>query len=198
MSKRQKTVHFAETPTILYGRASRFVPVYGRNIRGRASQTDSPTPSPPEAPPAEALAACERALNSADEELEALQRRHRERWVQHHIFMRKTAVWEEEVYQRTKHLKDAFHTITETIKAALSSQRGERPTSPCSAEQEPADTSQSPQDQPGPSQSPESAPETHDTTPSSPGSDVCLSEAQLDAWANAVLGDFEKVYPETL
>ena len=115
MSKRQKTGHFAATPTIIYGRASRFIPAYGRNIRGRATQTDARTTYPSETSPAEALATCARALNSADEELDALQRRHRERWVQHHLFMRKTAVWEEEVHQRTKHLKDAFNNISKTI-----------------------------------------------------------------------------------
>ena len=141
MSKRQKVVHFTPTPAILYGCASRFIPGYGRNIRGRASQTDTSTTNLQETPPAEALATCERDLTTEDEELEALQRRHRERWVQHHIFMRKTAVWEEEVYQRTKHLKEAFSAVAENIKAALSSQRRERSTPPCPAEQVPANTS---------------------------------------------------------
>ena len=198
MSKRQKTEHFAATLTIVYGRASRFIPAYGRNIRGRATQTDALTTDPSESSPAEALATCARALNSADEELDALQRRHRERWVQHHLFMRKTAVWEEEVYQRTKHLKDAFNTISKTIKTALSSQRRERPTSPCPAEQVPADTSDSPQDQPEPSPSPRLRVEESAEPSSSPGSDVCLSEAQLDAWANAVISEFEDNYTETL
>ena len=135
---------------------------------------------------------------TADEELEALQRRHRERWVQHHIFMRKTAVWEEEVYQRTKHLKEAFSTIVEIIKAALSSQRRERSTPPCPAEQVPADTSSPLQDQPGSSQSPRQRAEAAAESPSSPGSDVCLNETQLDAWANAVWTEFESSYTEIL
>ena len=198
MSKRQKVVHFTPTPATLYGRASRFIPGYGRNIRGRAPQTDTSTTNLQETPPAEALATCERALTTADEELEALQRRHRERWVQHHIFMRKTAVWEEEVYQRTKHLKEAFSTVAENIKAALSSQRRERSTPPCPAEQVPANTSIPLQDEPGPSQSPIQRVEASAEPPSSPGSDVCLNETQLDAWANAVLTEFEGSYTETL
>ena len=198
MSKRQKMEHFTHTPAILHGGASRFVPGYGRNIRGRASQTDAPTSNLPEAPPAEALTTCERVLTAADEELEALQRRHRERWVQHHIFMRKTAIWEEEVYQRTKHLKEAFHTIADTIKAALSSQRRERSTPPCPAEPVPDNPSSLLQDQPRPSQSSRQRVEASAESPSSPGSDVCLSEVQLDAWANAVLTDFENSYTETL
>ena len=99
---------------------------------------------------------------------------------------------------RTKHLKDAFNTISKTIKTALSSQRRERPTSPCPAEQVPADTSDSPQDQPEPSPSPRLRVEESAEPSSSPGSDVCLSEAQLDAWANAVISEFEDNYTETL
>ena len=194
MSKRRKVVHFTPTPAILYGRASRFIPGYGRNIRGRASQTDTSTTNLQETPPAEALATYERALTTTDEELEALQRRHRERWVQHHIFMRKTAVWEAEVYQRTKHLSEAFSTVAENIKAALSSQRREKSTPPCPAEQVPANTSIPLQDVQCPIQRVEASTEP----PSSPGSDVCLSETQLDAWVNAVLTEFEGSYTETL
>ena len=44
-----------------------------------------------------AVDACAEALKTAQKELQDLQRQHRERWVQHHLYLQKTVVWEENV-----------------------------------------------------------------------------------------------------
>ena len=138
VSKRQKIGHLFNTPAILYGQATRFMPGQGRNTRGRYSQTDPSIPDQQEeACPAEALAACKKALESAEAEIDTIQRRHRERWVQHHLFMWKTAVWEEEVYQRTRHLRDAFSSIAKNIRSALPSRKRKRSSTTSPAEQAP-------------------------------------------------------------
>ena len=71
------------------------MPGHGKTIRGRYSQTDL-ADQHGEVGSAKARTACEEVLESAIAQIEAIQRRHRERWVQHHLFMRKTAVWKEE------------------------------------------------------------------------------------------------------
>ena len=175
MSKRQKVEHFTHTPAILHGRASRFVPGYGRNIRGRASQTDAPTSNLPEAPPAEALATCERALTAVDEELEALKRRHRECWVHITSSCGRLPFGRKKCTSARKILRKPF-TRSQIPSRQLSPPNGVR--NQHRVEQHRVEASAEP--------------------PSSPGSDVCLNETQLDAWANAVLTEFEGTSTETL
>ena len=76
-------------PTILYGRANRFRSGRGRYGRGRFCQTEPEIIN----------------LEKAQSELQALQKHHRQRWIQHHLYLRKTAVWEENVQQSTKSLR---------------------------------------------------------------------------------------------
>ena len=196
---RLKSGSHSSTPAVIYGRASRFVSGYGRTPRGRHCQTD---PSPPqetgEIRPSKALAACETALGNATAEIDAIQRRHRQRWIQHHIFMRKAAVWEKEVYQRSRNLQDAFSSVSQNIRAALPYRINLRSTTNIEAVATPNDPARysatTPVAQPGPSRNPKLPTCTSDERPTSPGSDVCLSEEQLHAWANGVLQEFEHSY----
>ena len=158
---------------------------------------DTPKPAldlPEEDRPAEALTACKDALHAAEVEIDAIQQSHRERWVQHHLFMRKTSAWEEEVYQRIRHLRDAFSSVANNIKRALPSRKRKTSATTSPAEQVPEGSSTTQPDQPGPSQQRDQAASVSSEPRSSPGSDVCLSEEQLDACANAVLNEFEESY----
>ena len=113
-------------PTIRYGRAERFVPGGGRNVRGRYSQTEEEIrPAVSEdnqhantVLPTTAVSTCASALEEAQNKLQDLQRHHKERWVQHHLYMRRTAVWEEEVQQSSRSLRDAFLQLSKNIQTA--------------------------------------------------------------------------------
>ena len=189
----------SSTPAVIYGRASRFVSGYGRTPKGRQRQTDSSSPEETEEIcPSEALVACETALGNAATELDAIERRHRERWIQHHIFMRNTAVWKEEVYQRSRNLREAFSSVAQNIRAALPSRINLRTTTNVEAvattDHLARDIATTLDAQTRPSGSPELPTSPSEEPPTSPGSDVCLSEEQLDAWANGVVQEFEHAY----
>ena len=112
--------------------------------------------------------------------------------------MRKTVVWEEEVYQHSHNLRDAFSSVAQNIRAALPSRINLRTTTNIEAVATPddpaRDSATTPDAQTRPSGSPELPTSPSDEPPTSPGSDVCLSEEQLDAWANDVLQEFEHAY----
>ena len=196
-------------PTVLYGRAARFVPGGGRNIRGRYSQTEEEIlkavsedqEHASSALPTTAASTCAIALEKAETKLQDLQRHHRERWVQHHLYMRRTAVWEEEVQQSTRSLRDAFLNLSKNIKAACQAKPSTAPSSDTAvpSKHSPIVPPESPcppaalehPHSPSPSRSP--------VARSEPGSEsaesyVCLAEDQLDAWANAVWDDFDKEF----
>ena len=118
------------TPTVLFGRASRFIPGRGRNTRGKYTQTDEELRQAvaeddlyeSDLQPSAAVADCAIALEEAQNKLQNLQRHHRERWVQHHLYMRRTTVWEEDVQQSTRSLRDdgtcgvlSDHTTSSTM-----------------------------------------------------------------------------------
>ena len=188
-------------PTVIYGRAERFIPGRGRSIRGRYSQTEEELRQAVSEDiqhestlqPTAAVSTCAIALEEAQNKLQDLQRHHRERWVQHHLFMRRTAVWEEEVQQSTRSLRDAFLELSKNIRAACQSNPSTSPTThtPGPAERSPIVPPASPRPPHAPENPRSTAPRLTPAAHRDPGSDspesyVCLTEDQLDAWANTV------------
>ena len=193
-------------PTVLYGRAERLIPGRGRNIRGRYSQTNEElrqtvaedNQRESDLQPPAAVAACAIALEEAQKRLQDLQRHHRERWVQHHLYMRMTAVWEEDMQQSTRSLHDTFLQFSQNLRAAC---QAHPYTSPTTATLGPAEHSLIvPPAPPSPPQVPErprfSSPRPTPATRSDPGSDTANDDTPCSIYTTPF--NVESYYPSTL